>query len=118
MGNPTRCPSCNKYGNSDLDGYCKRCDTEIFMSKAFKEASGSKRVIDSVLLEFGVSAVNDVRREKRKEFINMIKRRRPSERDGHIARGASKLEKYGYRFATDPEKASIIKGVPDIEQME
>ena len=75
-------------------------------------------MLESVLAEFNAKSYGDIKIEQRAGFYNMIQRRAPDLRKGHIASDASKIQRYGYRFATNPDKVGIIKGVSDIERME
>lgn len=118
MGDRERCRVCNRYANRKLGDLCRACDQTIFIKKSIKMANGSQRVLESVLAEFNAKTYADIKFEQRPKFFNLLQRRSPDLRKGHITNDASKIERYGYRFATDPKEYAIIKEVADIERVE
>lgn len=115
MGNSTRCPKCNKWGNPSLDNYCKVCDLDNFKDDLLAVCNGSRKVLFMALAEFGTDLVQEIRREDRPKVINIIKRRQQIKRRNHLEQSSAPLESYGYGFFSEPKDFSIEKGVTDIE---
>ena len=115
MGTRIRCPGCNRYGNKELNYYCRACDANIFEQKALKSSRGSAVVLNGVLKEFGALHLKNIRLEDRSRFINMIKRRRPNRSAGGIVRKETSFLDYGYEFAGDAKKIKIEKDIQEIE---
>lgn len=118
MGIRVRCPICNRFGQSELNNLCKACDLKVFEKDVTDVCQGSYRVILSALNEFKAKSLEDISVSDRKIFINIIKRRMPGKRVGHIQRDRSKLEEYGYTYPGYTENPGIIKGVADIVKVE
>ena len=115
MGNATRCPKCNMFGNADLDNYCRRCDLEIFKDKFHTLCNGSEKMLASALLEVGAKRVDDVKRQDRSIVANIIKRRTSSTRRKNLVQDSSPLESHGMEFALEPSEYKAEKEVPAIE---
>lgn len=118
MGNPTRCPQCNKFGDPNLGNYCKRCDIERYRAELNHVCNGSSKVLMGALLEVGAKSILQIRREDRSRVLNIIKRRQQKTRRKALVQGASPLESTGMFFATEPVAYKAEKEVADIESLE
>jgi hypothetical protein len=89
-----------------------------FVSKAEELLMGGIGVKRSVLAEFDAKSYAYVKRTDRPLFLNMIKRRMPNDRGGHIQKSKSRLEENGYQSGGEKQTIGIIKEVADIVRME
>lgn len=115
MGNDTRCPACNRYGDPNLNNYCRACDLDLFKDKLNTLCRGSKKILAGALLEIGAKKPSEVPREQRQRVLNIVKSRQPIDRRPHIVQGNAPLETHGMAFADEPTEYTAEKGVPSIE---
>jgi len=119
MSERVRCPKCNRYGNKDLDGYCKACyepgNYMDLLSFKRKLSMFHSKVASSAILEAGVKTYSDVKPEDRQRVIYICQRRSPVKRRIHLVQSVSPLESYGYAFKEEKHKYDLEKEVPDIE---
>jgi len=115
VGNHTRCPRCNKYGNPEIDNFCRRCDLDIFADKLKTLSGGSVKLCMAAIGEVGGVEIADVKREDRGRVLNIIKRRRPAGRRTGLVQDAAPLESYVGASAVEPGLYATEKGVPSIE---
>jgi hypothetical protein len=74
-------------------------------------------VVKRALLEVG-KQIAELTDEDVKRVYNCVLRRLPNKRTGNIVQGASPMEKYGYGFATDPDRYAMEKEVCGYEGLE
>ncbi len=115
MGNDTRCPRCNRFGDSDLNNYCKACDLDRFKDELNSLCRGSRKILIGALLEVGAKTPEEVVRTDRQRVLNIVKRRQPINRRPSIVQDAAPLESHGMAFANEPTQYTAEKGVPAIE---
>ena len=118
MGNTTRCPKCNKWGNPSLDNYCRLCDLDLFKDKLHAICGGSTKILIQAVLEVGANSIEEVKRWDRSRLLNIVKNRQPIKRRGGLVQNEAPLESYGYAFVSESTEYKAEKGVPAIEGLE
>lgn len=114
MGNTTRCPKCNKFGDANLNNYCKRCDLDMFKDEVHTLCGGSVKLLNLAMLEVGAKSVLQIKAEDRHRVLNIIKKRKPKSRRDNLVQATAPLESSGGAFI-EPEAYAAEKGVPSIE---
>jgi len=123
MGNPIRCPKCNRFGNKDIEGnFCRSCfeklvdpDQKLFLRKINQQLKRVPKIVASALLEVGCTDPKDVKATDRPIVLRIIQKRFRNKRDGHIVRGNSQFEDYRSLYRSTGDEYKIIKGVAGIE---
>lgn len=126
MGNPNRCPSCNRFGASELNGYCKDCYKEPTkpyvkpgkLQNIRMEYKNNPKLVNSALLEIGKNIDDNLTEDEANRVYNIIKRRKPVNRYGHVVKDISPMEEYGYNFKEEKKEYGIIKEVCNYERLE
>ena len=115
MGRSVRCPSCNRFGSVDSDGFCKNCyvapsakNDNLSLVKLYSKSN--KRLVDGALAEVGADRVADLEGENINIVLNFIKRRLPVNRTGNIVKETSQFEQYGYEFKRESDGYTLEKG--------
>lgn len=123
MANPSRCPVCNRFGTTELDGFCRACyvkpspkNTKLAAIKIYSRTDPT--VVKGALLEVGAARVADIKDEDVNRVYNIIKRRLPVNRVGNIVKDSSPMEVYGYEFKNEKNKYSVEKEVCNYERLE
>lgn len=132
MGNPSRCPSCNRFGSAELNGYCKDCYKEpeekpqeppkLFRPKIVvwleEECKKNPKVAQGAYAELGKKIGDKLSENETRVIYNIIQRRKPVRRHGHIVRDLPPMEGYGYKFVDERDKYELIKEVCNYERVE
>jgi hypothetical protein len=122
MGNPSRCPVCNRFGTVELNGFCKACAVDPNAKGLWNfikiNARTNPTVVKGALLEVGAARVADIKQEDVIRVANIIKRRLPVNRRGHLVSDTNPMENYGYAFKDEKESYGIEKEVCDYERLE
>lgn len=122
MGNPNRCPVCNRFGTVELNGFCRSCYVNPNSKEQFAKIKIYSRtdptVVKRVLLEVGLERVADIKPEHISRVYNTIKRRLPQRKHGNIVRESNPMQEYGYDFKSEEAQYKMEKGVCDYERRE
>lgn len=122
MGNPTRCPVCNRFGTVELNGFCKACYVNPNSKEQYAKIKIYSRtdptVVSRALLEVGLERVADIQPEHVGKIYNIIKRRLPNRKHGNIVKDSSPMQEYGYDFKSEEAQYKMEKGVCDYERRE
>lgn len=123
MANPSRCPVCNRFGTTELNGFCRSCyvnpspkNTKLEAIKIYSRTDPT--VVRGALLEVGANRVADIKDEDVIRVYNIIKRRLPVKRVGHLVSDKNPMENYGYAFKEESKSYGIEKEVCDYERLE
>ena len=128
MGNPDRCPGCNRFGTHELGGYCKTCypkrqnlARDEFLDRLFKFQQQSPKIVIGALREVGAESADKVKVEDRSVVLNICRRRLPRTRQRHIVQGNTFVgedDYFGFRKhgESEVENYGVIKGGYEIER--
>jgi hypothetical protein len=75
-------------------------------------------VVKGALLEVGETRISDIKEEDVSRVYNIIKRRLPVKRVGHLVSDKNPMENYGYEFKDEKKSYGIEKEVCDYERLE
>jgi hypothetical protein len=128
MGNPDRCPECNRFGTAELEGYCKDCypnikflRKDVFMDRLFAFQEHSQNVVTGALKEVGAESADKVKPEDRSVVLNICRRRLPTTRQRHLVQKetfVSEGDYFGFRKHGESEVDDyrVVKGGYEVER--
>lgn len=128
MGHQKHCPSCGRFGSSELKGYCKKCyksirntDKERFLDALFKFQQESPHTVMGALAEVGAKTADAVSKNEWSTVLNICERRLPRTRKRHVVQDETFVgeeEFWGYRRQGEFDEPNYKgeKGGYDIER--